>query len=151
MARASLVKGTDCESAWEWALAWNGSMAEAPAVAVTDEGPGRRACPSGSVQGAGARPWPTGLKADGGAVVVWVVVVVDMVNEPRKEASGALEGPVWQGGEEGGTGDSLPRREDDDEASRPLSSPDEEKNEDDEEKNDDEEEKNGEEPTSERG
>jgi hypothetical protein len=126
-------------------------MAEAAAVAVTDEGPGRRACPSGSVQGAGARPWPTGLKADGGAVVVWVVVVVDMVNEPRKEASGALEGPVWQGGEEGGTGDSLPRREDEDEASRPLSSPDEEKNEDDEEKNDDEEEKNGEEPTSERG
>jgi hypothetical protein len=128
-------------------------MAEAAAVAVTDEGPGRRACPSGSVQGAGARPWPTGLKADGGAVVVWVVVVVDMVNEPRKEASGALEGPVWQGGEEGGTGDSLPRREDedDDEASRPLSSPDEEKNEDDDEKNDDEEEKNGEEPTSERG
>lgn len=126
-------------------------MAEAAAVAATGEGPGRRGCPSGSAQGAGARPWPTGLKADGGAVVVWVVVVVDMVNEPRKEASGALEGPVWQGGEEGGTGDSLPRREDDDEASRPLSSPDEEKNEDDEEKNDDEEEKNGEEPTSERG
>lgn len=127
-------------------------MAEAAAVAATGEGPGRRGCPSGSAQGAGARPWPTGLKADGGAVVVWVVVVVDMVNEPRKEASGALEGPAWQGGEEGDTGDSLPRREDeDDEASRPLSSPDEEKNEDDEEKNDDEEEKNGEEPTSERG
>lgn len=125
-------------------------MAEAAAVAATGEGPGRRGCPSGSAQGAGARPWPTGLKADGGAVVVWVVVV--MVNEPRKEASGALEGPAWQGGEEGDTGDSLPRREDeDDEASRPLSSPDEEKNEDDEEKNDDEEEKKGEEPTSERG
>jgi hypothetical protein len=85
-------------------------------------------------------------------MAVCVVVVVDE-KEPRKVVSGVegVEGKERDVclGDEGATGDSLPRREE--ESSRPLSSPDEEKNEDEEEKNEDDEEKNGEEPTSESG